>query len=86
VAEDVAAKRTGTKWTDYLTARNIIGAIIVFVALLFIFQNTQTGDFHFLFFDIKAPRWLWLSGVFAAGWVAGMMFTHHRAAKRASAK
>jgi uncharacterized integral membrane protein len=31
------------------------------------FQNTGSGEFNFLFFEIKAPRWLWLLGVFAGG-------------------
>jgi uncharacterized integral membrane protein len=88
VAEDVtpkqeapgeAPKQEGRTWTDLLTTRNIIGAIIVVAALLFIFQNTGTGHFHFLFFDIKAPEWIWLAGVFAAGFVGGILFAHHRA-------
>jgi uncharacterized integral membrane protein len=84
VAEQVAPAKEGTrKWTDYLTARNIIGVLIVIAALLFIFQNTQTGHFHFLFLDINAPRWLWLLGVFAAGWAAGMLFTRHRSRQTA---
>jgi hypothetical protein len=31
--------------------KRIIGGITAIVALLLIFQNTATGDFHFLFFD-----------------------------------
>jgi len=65
------------------TARNIIGAVIVIVALLFIFQNTQTGNFHFLFFDIQAPRWLWLLGVFAAASPPAFSFARHRAQSNA---
>jgi uncharacterized integral membrane protein len=72
------------KWTDELTPKRIIAGLIVIAALLFIFQNTQTGDFHFLFFDFKAPKWLWLSAIFAAGFLAGWLFSRHRASKSAS--
>lgn len=75
MAEDVTPPNQGTrKWTDLLTRKRIIGGIIAIVALLFIFQNTATGEFHFLFFDIKAPRWLWLLGVFAAGFATCRLF------------
>ena len=83
MTDDVTPTQPERKWSDLLTFRNIIGGVIVIVALLFIFQNTQTGDFHFLFFDIKAPRWLWLLGVFGGGFVAGWLFSRHRAAQAA---
>jgi uncharacterized integral membrane protein len=43
------------------TTKQIIAAVIAVVALLFIFQNTGTGHFHFLWFDFQAPVWIWLS-------------------------
>jgi uncharacterized integral membrane protein len=85
MADHVApTNQSSSRWTDLLTARNLIGTVIVVVALLFVFQNTQTGHFHFLFFNISAPRWLWLLGVFAGGFVSGRLFTRHRAAKAAA--
>jgi uncharacterized integral membrane protein len=81
VAEHVTApKRATRKWTDYLTRKRVIGGIIAIVALLFIFQNTGTGEFHFLTFDVKAPRWLWILGVFLAGYATCWLWTRHRAA------
>jgi uncharacterized integral membrane protein len=86
VAEAVTpSNRRTRKWTDHLTRKRIVGGIIAIVALLFIFQNTATGEFHFLFFDIKAPRWLWLLGVFAAGFATCWLWTRHRAATAAKA-
>ena len=63
------------------TGRQIIAAIIVVAALLFIFQNTQTGDFHFLWFDFKAPVWFWMLAVFCAGVVTGLLAASRRRAK-----
>jgi len=84
VAEKVTPASQGRKWTDLLTPRNIIGGVIVIAALLVIFQNTETGTFNFLFFDIKAPRWVWLLAVFAAGFASGHLFTRHRAQSNAA--
>jgi len=78
MADNVNPPSTGN-WTDFVTPKLVIGVLIAIVALLFVFQNTSTGGFHFLFFDIKAPRWLWLLGVFAAGGVSGYLFARHRA-------
>jgi uncharacterized integral membrane protein len=78
-----AAASTAATTTDkakgLLTPKRIVAGVITIVALLFVFQNTGTGSFHFLFFEFKAPRWLWLLGVFAAGFGSGVLFTHRRA-------
>jgi uncharacterized integral membrane protein len=55
-----------------LAGRQIIAAIIVVAALLFIFQNTYTGDFHFLWFDFKAPVWFWMLVVFCGCIATGL--------------
>jgi uncharacterized integral membrane protein len=79
MAEVVTSPDKGSrKWTDLLTRRRIIAGVIAIVALLFIFQNTGTGHFNFLFFDINAPNWLWLLGVFAAGFATCWLWTRHR--------
>ena len=57
--------------------------MIVLVVLLLIFKNRETGDFNFLFFDLTAPKWLWLLGVFLAGFVAGLLFARNRARSKA---
>jgi uncharacterized integral membrane protein len=54
-------------------------------ALLFIFQNTHTGDFHFLWFDFKAPVWFWMLVVFAAGLATGLLLSGRRTKHKASA-
>ena len=83
MAKNVTPSNQQRKWTDLLTPRNIIAGVIVIVALLFIFQNTATGEFHFLFLDMEAPTWLWLLGVFAAGFVGGFLFSRYRTHSKA---
>lgn len=67
------------------TGKQIIAAIIVIAALLFIFQNTKTGHFHFLWFDFKAPVWFWMLVVFCAGVVTGRLVAGRRAKQKTSA-
>jgi len=52
----------------------IVAAIIVVLAMTFVFQNTATGRVDFLFWSIEAPAWLWLLIIFLAGAVAGWLF------------
>jgi uncharacterized integral membrane protein len=82
VAENDTPAKGREKWTDYISPRVIVVVVIAVVALLFVFQNTSTGHFHFLFADIKAPRWLWLLGIFAAGFATGFLIARHRAQVR----
>jgi uncharacterized integral membrane protein len=81
MAEAATPSGQGAGWS-LLTTRNIIAGVIVIVALLFVFQNTETGDFNFLFFEFSAPKWLWMLGVFGAGFASGILFTRHRAGTR----
>jgi uncharacterized integral membrane protein len=66
------------------TKRQIIAAIIAVVALLFIFQNTKKGHFHFLWFDFQAPVWIWLLFVFGGGVATGLLIASRRAKRRAA--
>jgi uncharacterized integral membrane protein len=59
------------------------------LAVLFVFQNTGKGEVNFLFWDIKAPAWLWLASTFAVGVIVGLMLPGiraRRAKKKAKAK
>ena len=67
------------------TVRQIIAAIIVVAAVLFIFQNTRTGDFRFLWFDFKAPVWFWMLVVFCGGVAAGLLAASRRAKQKTAA-
>jgi uncharacterized integral membrane protein len=66
-------------------ARNpkVIGAAVVAVlALIFVFQNTDKGRVHFLFWTISMPAWIWLLIIFAAGVVVGSLFPWLRRRKK----
>ena len=52
----------------------IVAAVIVVLALTFVFQNTATGRVDFLFWSFEAPAWLWLLIIFLAGTLAGWLF------------
>jgi uncharacterized integral membrane protein len=66
------------------TAKQIVAAVIAVVAVLFIFQNTGTGHFHFLWFDFTAPVWIWLLAVFAGGVATGLLIASRRAKAKAA--
>ena len=67
------------------TRQQIIAAIIVVAALLFIFQNTHTGEFDFLWFQFTAPVWFWMLVVFCAGIATGLLVASQRAKQKTSA-
>jgi uncharacterized integral membrane protein len=54
------------------------------VALVFIRQNTRTGDFSLLFFDFEAPVWIWIVAVFAGGVATGLLIAQRRAKRKAT--
>ncbi len=64
----------------------IIAAIILILAVVFIFQNTDTSDVSFLWLDLSAPTWVWFFILFlvgvAVGWF-GHMLRLRRQAKKA---
>lgn len=47
-------------------------AVLLVVALLFVFQNTNDARFDFLWFDFTAPLWLMLLGSMVVGGVIAL--------------
>jgi uncharacterized integral membrane protein len=78
--ENAPTQPADEKWRP--TTKQIIAAIIGVVALLFIFQNDNTGHFHFLWFDFTAPVWLWLLVIFGAGIATGLLIASRRAQRK----
>ena len=62
------------------------GGIIAIVALIFILQNRNDITLNFLWLDINAPLWLWLTIMFVAGGVVGWIASRNRIRRRAMAK
>ena len=67
----------GERWRP--TTKQVIGAVIVVVALVAVLQNTRRGHFNFLFFDFNAPVWVWLLVNFGAGFATGLLVARRRA-------
>ncbi|MDN5790604.1 MAG: LapA family protein [Micrococcales bacterium] len=65
-----------------ISVRTVIAAVIVVLALIFVFQNTGSGRVSFLFWEFNAPAWIWLVIVFAAGVAVGSVFPWFRRRKR----
>jgi uncharacterized integral membrane protein len=64
--------------------KQIFASVIAVVALVAVLQNTRTGHFNFLWFDFRAPVWIWLVIVFCAGVGTGLLIASRRAKKKAS--
>lgn len=58
VATDDAAQKEGR---GHIDGRLVVGAILLVVLLVFVFQNTDDTALTFLFFDFNAPLWLMLA-------------------------
>jgi uncharacterized integral membrane protein len=52
----------------------IVAALIGLLALIFVFQNAESGRVDFLFWSFEAPAWLWLLIIFLAGALVGWIF------------
>jgi uncharacterized integral membrane protein len=82
VSTEAQPQSLDEKWRP--TGKQIIAAIIVVVALIFILQNTRKGHFSFLFFDFEAPVWIWIVAVFAGGVATGLLIAQRRAKRKAT--
>ena len=60
----------------------IIGGITAVIALIFILQNTGSGEVQFLAWSFTFPIWLWASILFLLGGVSGYFFHWQRARAR----
>ena len=67
------------------TGKQIVAAVLGLAALVFIFQNTRTGHFDFLWFDFEGPVWLWMLVIFGAGVGTGLLVADRRARRKGAA-
>lgn len=54
--------------------RTVVAAVLVVLALVFVFQNTSSRRVHLLFWSVSLPTWIWLLVIFVAGVAAGSLF------------
>ena len=62
--------------------RQIIGAVIAVVLLVFIFSNSQDAQVSFLTLDATLPLWLVLALTVLASFGVGMMFGSRRTKRK----
>jgi uncharacterized integral membrane protein len=64
----------------------IVGAVAAVIALIFILQNTGSGDVRFLAWSFTFPIWLWALILFILGGVSGYFLHWQRARVRRTAR
>ena len=61
-----------------ISPKMIIGGIIGVLVLIFILQNTARRQINFWFWDVRAPLFIWMIVLLAAGFVLGSIFPWFR--------
>lgn len=61
-----------------LTPRWITGIVIAVVSLIFVFSNRQEVSLSFLWFELRAPGWVFLFALLGAGFLSGWMIARSR--------
>lgn len=57
-----------------LTAKRALVLILGVLALVFIFQNTDQASVNLFAWEVTAPGWVWLLGLFVVGVAVGSVF------------
>jgi uncharacterized integral membrane protein len=73
---DVTAQQEPSPQTEStkVQGKRLVGLGIVVLALIFVFQNTESGQVQLYFWEIEAPTWVWLISLFGGGVIVGSMF------------
>ncbi|MDI9916787.1 DUF1049 domain-containing protein [Rhodococcus sp. IEGM 1379] len=58
-----------------LTPRNILAAVLVVLAVIFILQNRSTTTIQLFWVSVQSPLWLTLVVILLLGWIAGLLTT-----------
>jgi lipopolysaccharide assembly protein A len=66
-----------------ITARTILAAVLVVVAVVFIFQNRDDADLDFLVFGFSAPLWLMLLLTTVVGIAIGLLLGRRQSRRKA---
>ncbi len=86
MAADVGSAQAGPTpqkrgdWRQY-TKYGFVGILVV-LALIFIFQNTQKVPLKFLWLDFRAQRWAMFLISFVGGGLAGLVIGGRRSRRR----
>ncbi len=51
---------------DYLAARNVLAALLLVIAIVFVLQNRAETSVSFIVTDVRAPLWIALMATFSS--------------------
>ncbi len=63
---------------SFISARLVVVTAIAALALVFVFQNTDSRRVDFLVWNLELPSWLWMLVLFLAGALVGSVFPWFR--------
>ena len=61
--------------SSLLTSRNILAALLVVLAIIFILQNRAATTIQLFWISVQSPLWLTLVVILLVGWIAGLLTT-----------
>lgn len=61
-----------------VSGKLILALVLLALALVFAFQNTRTGDVHFLWWTLSMPAWIWFIIILVIGVIIGSLFPWFR--------
>lgn len=61
-----------------ISPRMIIGAILAVLAVVFVFQNTDSAKLKIIFFTVEMPRWIAFLVLLVIGAIIGYLFRRSR--------
>lgn len=64
--------------TSLLTPRNILAAVLVVLAVIFILQNRSATTIQLFWVSVQSPLWLTLAVILLLGWIAGLLTTRRK--------
>ncbi|WP_260684278.1 DUF1049 domain-containing protein [Rhodococcus sp. KBS0724] len=64
--------------TSLLTPRNILAAVLVVLAVIFVFQNRSATTIQLFWVSVQSPLWLTLAVILLLGWIAGLLTTRRK--------
>ncbi|QFR01270.1 LapA family protein [Streptomyces phaeolivaceus] len=75
-------ERVGThgrkRWGELLTPGRVVVGLLAILALVFVFQNTQSTEIRLLVSEVTMPLWLALLGTGLVGAVCGAYVMRRR--------
>lgn len=64
-----------------VSPRMIIGGILAVLAVVFVFQNTDSAKLKIIFFTVEMPRWIAFLVLLVIGAIIGYIFRRSREKK-----